>query len=104
MAWVYLLVAGLFEVTWAVALKSSNGFTQPAPSIVAAVGMVLSVVLLGLAIREIPVGNGYAIWTGIGTIGTALVGIWLYGEPITPMRIGAIALILIGVVGLRFAG
>jgi quaternary ammonium compound-resistance protein SugE len=104
MAWVYLLIAGLFEVTWAVALKSSNGFTELGPSVVAVAGMVLSMVLLGLAIREVPVGNGYAIWTGIGTIGTALFGIWIYGEPVTPVRIGAIVFILVGVIGLRFAG
>ena len=103
MAWVYLVVAGLFEITWAIGLKYAEGFTRPLPSIVTVVGMILSVVLLGLALRELPVGTGYAVWTGIGTVGAAILGMVLFGEPATAVRLGCIALIVVGIVGLKFA-
>jgi quaternary ammonium compound-resistance protein SugE len=81
MAWVYLFIAGLCEIGWAIGLKYTDGFTRLAPSVFTLVSMVVSVVLLGLALKALPVGTGYAVWTGIGTIGTALLGIVLFGSP-----------------------
>jgi quaternary ammonium compound-resistance protein SugE len=101
MAWVYLVVAGLFEITWAIGLKYADGFTRPIPSIITVVGMILSVILLGLALREMPVGTGYAIWTGIGTVGAAILGMILFNEPATAIRIGCIGLIVAGIIGLK---
>lgn len=103
MAWVYLVIAGLFEITWAIGLKYAEGFTRPVPSIITVVGMILSVVLLGLALRELPVGTGYAVWTGIGTVGAAILGMVLFNEPATALRLGFIALIVVGIIGLKFA-
>lgn len=102
MAWVLLVVGGLFEIVWAIGLKYTEGFTRFGPTSITVVGMVLSVVLLGLALRDLPVGTGYAVWTGIGTVGTALVGIWLFNEPATALRLGSIALIVAGIAGLKF--
>jgi len=104
MAWVYLVVAGLFEIVWAIGLKYTEGFTRLGPTALTVGGMVLSVVLLGVALRDLPVGTGYAVWTGIGTVGTALIGIWLFNEPATAMRLGAMALIVAGIAGLKIAG
>ena len=101
MAWVYLVVAGLFEITWAIGLKYAEGFTRPIPSAITIVGMILSVVLLGLALRELPVGTGYAVWTGIGTVGAAILGMILFQEPATALRIGCIGLIVAGIIGLK---
>jgi quaternary ammonium compound-resistance protein SugE len=103
MAWVYLIVAGLFEITWAIGLKYADGFTRLVPSVITIVGMMVSVVLLGLALRELPVGTGYAVWTGIGTVGAAILGIILFQEPATAIRLGCIALIVVGIIGLKFA-
>jgi quaternary ammonium compound-resistance protein SugE len=103
MAWVYLFVAGLFEIAWAVGLKYTDGFTRLAPSLFTLVSMVVSVVLLGVALKALPVGTGYAVWTGIGTIGTALLGIVLFGEPATAMRLVCIGLIVAGILGLKLA-
>jgi quaternary ammonium compound-resistance protein SugE len=103
MAWVYLVIAGLFEITWAIGLKYAEGFTRLVPSIITVVGMILSVVLLGLALRELPVGTGYAVWTGIGTVGAAILGMILFQEPATAVRLGCIALIVLGIIGLKFA-
>ena len=103
MAWVYLIVAGLFEITWAIGLKYAEGFTRPLPSVITIGGMILSVVLLGLALRELPVGTGYAVWTGIGTVGAAILGMILFQEPATAIRLGCIALIVAGIIGLKFA-
>ena len=103
MAWVYLVLAGLFEITWAIGLKYADGFTKLIPSIITVVGMIISVVLLGLALRELPVGTGYAIWTGIGTVGAAILGMVLFNEPATIIRLGCIALIITGIIGLKFA-
>ena len=83
MAWAILILAGLFEIGWAIGLKYTDGFTRLTPSILTAVSMVISVVLLGLALRELPVGSAYAVWTGIGTVGTALLGMYLFAEPAT---------------------
>src|SRR3954471_3467652 len=104
MAWTYLFVAGLFEIGWAIGLKYTAGFTRLVPSALTLASMVLSVILLGLALRSLPVGTGYAVWTGIGTIGTALLGIYLFAEPATALRLGCIGLIVIGIAGLKIAG
>jgi quaternary ammonium compound-resistance protein SugE len=103
MAWTYLVLAGLFEIGWAIGLKYTDGFTRPVPTLLTAASMVASVVLLGLALRTLPVGTGYAVWTGIGTVGTALLGIYLLGEPITAMRLACIGLIVAGILGLKLA-
>ena len=103
MAWVYLVLAGLFEITWAIGLKYAEGFTRPIPSAITVVGMIVSVVLLGFALRELPVGTGYAVWTGIGTVGAAVLGMILFKEPATAIRLGCIALIIVGIAGLKFA-
>ncbi len=101
MAWVILFLAGLFEIGWAVALKYSEGFTRLWPSVATAAAMILSVALLGVALRTLPLGTAYAVWTGIGTIGTAILGMILFREPATVLRLTCIGLILIGIVGLR---
>ncbi len=103
MAWVYLIIAGLFEITWAIGLKYADGFTRLVPSVITVIGMILSVVLLGMALRELPVGTGYAVWTGIGTVGAAILGMILFNEPATAIRLGCIALIVVGIIGLKFA-
>jgi quaternary ammonium compound-resistance protein SugE len=103
MAWVYLFVAGLFEIGWAIGLKYTDGFTRLAPSLFTLVSMVASVVLLGLALKALPVGTGYAVWTGIGTIGTAILGMILFAEPATAMRLVCIGLIVAGILGLKLA-
>jgi quaternary ammonium compound-resistance protein SugE len=101
MEWTMLAVAGLFEVAWAVGLKYTDGFSRWWPSVGTAIAMVVSVVLLALAMRTLPVGTAYAVWTGIGAVGTALLGIALFGEPATLARLGCIALIVAGIVGLK---
>lgn len=101
MAWFYLIIAGLLEVAWAIGLKYSEGFTRLGPSIATVAAMIASFALLGLALRTLPLGTAYAIWTGIGTAGTVLLGMVLFSEPAEPLRLGCIALILSGVVGLR---
>ncbi|HQZ13372.1 MAG TPA: quaternary ammonium compound efflux SMR transporter SugE [Devosia sp.] len=103
MAWVFLFIAGLLEIGWAIGLKYTEGFTRLTPSILTIGAMVASVALLGLALRELPVGTGYAVWTGIGTVGTALLGIYLFHEPATAVRLGCIALIVAGILGLKLA-
>jgi quaternary ammonium compound-resistance protein SugE len=102
-AWFLLLVAGLFEVGWAVGLKYSEGFTRLWPSLGTVAAMALSLGLLGLALRSLPLGTAYAVWTGIGTVGTALLGIALLGESADPLRLVCIALIVAGIAGLKFA-
>jgi quaternary ammonium compound-resistance protein SugE len=101
MAWLILFVAGLMEVGWAVGLKYTNGFTRLWPSVWTVLAMVASLALLGLALRSLPLGTAYAVWTGIGSVGTVLVGIWLLGESTDPLRLGCIALIVAGIVGLK---
>ena len=103
MHWFYLALAGALEIVWAIGLKYTEGFTRPIPTLITVVAMVASVALLGLALRHIPVGTGYAVWTGIGAAGTAILGIVLFGEPATTMRLGCIALIVAGIVGLKLA-
>ena len=103
MAWAYLALAGLFEVGWAIGLKYTDGFTRIVPSVLTLVSMAVSVLLLGLALKTLPVGTGYAVWTGIGTVGTALLGIYLLGEPATATRLACIGLIVAGILGLKLA-
>jgi quaternary ammonium compound-resistance protein SugE len=103
MAWTWLALAGLFEVGWAIGLKYTDGFTRLIPSILTGASMVASVALLGIALKTLPVGTGYAVWTGIGTVGTALLGIHLFGEPATVMRLVCIGLIVSGILGLKLA-
>jgi quaternary ammonium compound-resistance protein SugE len=102
-AWVYLLLAALFEIGWAIGLKLSDGLTRPRIALVTVAAMVISIVLLAVAQRTLPIGTAYAVWTGIGTVGTALLGIWLLGEPATAIRLACIALIVCGIMGLKFA-
>lgn len=101
MAWIYLMIAGLLEIGWAIGLKYTDGFTRVWPSVWTIVSMTLSVLLLGLAVRSLPVGTAYAVWTGIGACGTALLGMYLFAEPATALRLGCIGLILCGIVGLK---
>ncbi|MBA3504391.1 MAG: quaternary ammonium compound efflux SMR transporter SugE [Betaproteobacteria bacterium] len=101
MAWLVLGVAGLFEVAWAIGLKYTDGFTRPWPSAGTALAMVISVVLLASAMKTLPVGTAYAVWTGIGAVGTVLLGILLFDEPATVARLACIALIVAGIAGLK---
>ncbi|MGK5080553.1 quaternary ammonium compound efflux SMR transporter SugE [Janthinobacterium sp. HLX7-2] len=101
MAWIILVLAGLLETGWAIGLKYSDGFTRLVPSVLTAISMVASVVMLGLALRTLPLGTAYAIWTGIGTVGTAIFGIMVLGEPASAARIACIALIVSGILGLK---
>jgi quaternary ammonium compound-resistance protein SugE len=103
MAWIYLFFAGLFEIGWAIGLKYTDGFTKLVPTVWTVASMVVSLGLLGLALKTLPVGTGYAVWTGIGTVGTAILGIVLLGEAATPIRLGCIALIVAGIIGLKLA-
>jgi len=103
MAWGILLLAGLLEVGWAVGLKYTEGFTRPWPTVGTAAALVASMALLGVALRTLPLGTAYAVWTGIGTIGTAILGIVLFEEPAGVMRLVCIALIVAGIVGLKLA-
>ncbi len=103
MGWTYLLLAGLLEVCWVVGLKFSDGFTRPLPSAITLTGMLGSFWLLSLAAREIPLGTAYAIWTGIGAVGAAVIGMLFLQEPRGALRLGCIAMIVCGVVGLRMA-
>lgn len=104
MPWIILFVAGLFETGWAVGLKYTEGFTRLGPAALTVVSMAISLGLLGLALRSIPLGTGYAIWTGIGTVGTVLFGIIFFSEPATLARLACVGLILAGIVGLKLVG
>ncbi|WP_024574680.1 MULTISPECIES: quaternary ammonium compound efflux SMR transporter SugE [unclassified Afipia] len=101
MAWTMLFVAGLLEIGWAIGLKYTDGFTKLAPSVLTIMSMIASVLLLGLSLKTLPVGTAYAVWTGIGSVGTAILGIWLLGDPATTLRIVCIGLIVAGIVGLK---
>ena len=101
MAWFSLILAGLFEVGWAVGLKYTHGFTRLWPTLGTIGAMIISLGLLGLALRTLPLGTAYAIWTGVGTVGTALLGIALFHESADPVRLGCIGLIVAGIVGLK---
>jgi quaternary ammonium compound-resistance protein SugE len=101
MAWGLLLLAGLFEVAWAVGLKYTEGFTKPWPTILTLAAMAASLGLLGLALRHLPLGTAYAVWTGVGTLGTVVLGIWLFGESADALRLACIGLIVAGIAGLK---
>ena len=101
MAWVLLFIAGLLEVGWAIGLKYTEGFTRLWPTVGTVTAMVLSVALLGVAMRTLPVGTAYAVWTGIGAVGTVVLGIVLFAEPATVARLACVALIVSGIVGLK---
>jgi quaternary ammonium compound-resistance protein SugE len=103
MAWILLLVAGLLEVGWAIGLKYTEGFTRPWPSVLTIGAMVASVVLLGIAMKTLPVGTSYAVWVGVGAVGTAILGIVLFGEPANAGRLVSLGLIVAGIVGLKLA-
>lgn len=101
MAWTILFVAGLLEVGWAVGLKYTDGFTRPLASVLTVAAMIVSMYLLALAARTLPIGTAYAVWTGIGVVGAFILGIWLFREPVTAARIVCVTLIVAGIVGLR---
>ena len=101
MAWLYLFVAGLFEMAWAIGLKYTEGFSRLVPSLLTVAAMIVSLALLGLALKTLPVGTAYAVWTGIGAVGTAALGIYLFGEPATAARLASMGLIVAGIVGLK---
>jgi quaternary ammonium compound-resistance protein SugE len=101
MAWLLLIVAGVLEIGWAVGLKYTDGFTRPGPTLAVVLVMAVSLALLGLAVRTLPVGTAYAVWTGIGTVGTVLLGIYLFDEPSDAIRLIFISMIVAGIVGLK---
>jgi len=103
-AWWLLLLAGILEVGWAVGLKYTDGFRRPGPTVATVAAMVASMALLGAAVRTLPVGTGYAVWVGIGAVGTAILGIVLLGESASALRLASVGLIVAGVIGLKVAG
>ena len=103
MTWFVLILAGLFEIGWAIGLKYTDGFTRLWPSIATLLSMIISIGLLGIAMKSLPVGTAYAIWVGIGAIGTVVLGIVLFGEPANTLRIASLALIVAGIVGLKLS-
>lgn len=103
MSWIILFFAGLFEVGWAVGLKYTEGFTRPLPTALTVLAMAISLGLLGLAMKQLPLGTAYAIWTGIGAVGTVIAGVILFGESVALMRLGSVALIICGLIGLKIS-
>lgn len=103
MSWIILLFAGLFEVCWAVGLKYTDGFSRPIPTLLTVAAIIVSLALLGLAMKELPLGTAYAIWTGVGAIGTVVAGIILFGESMALIRLASVALILCGLLGLKLS-
>ncbi|RYF41686.1 MAG: quaternary ammonium compound efflux SMR transporter SugE [Comamonadaceae bacterium] len=101
MPWILLVIAGLFEVAWAIGLKYTEGFSRLWPSVGTVAAMGVSIVLLGMAMRSLPVGTAYAVWTGIGAVGTVILGIVLFGEPATAARLACVGLIVAGILGLK---
>lgn len=104
MAWTMLLIAGLLETAWAVGLKYADGFTRPLASVLTVAAMIVSMGLLGLAARTLPIGTAYPVWVGIGAAGAVVLGVVLFGETLTAARIGFLALLLVSIVGLRLTG
>ncbi|MER3430355.1 MAG: quaternary ammonium compound-resistance protein SugE [Blastocatellia bacterium] len=103
MNWVYLAIAGLFEIGWGIGLKFTQGWTRPVPSLITGLLMILSFFFLSLAVKSLPIGTAYAVWTGIGTVGAAIAGIVLFNEPKDIIRIVCIVLVVLGIVGLKFS-
>ena len=103
MAWLYLVIAGLFEIVWAIGLKYTEGFTRLWPSVWTLSGMIASIGFLAQALKTIPLGTGYVVWTGIGAVGTLTMGVLLFGEALNPMKIAGIVLVMIGIVALKLA-
>ncbi|WP_147402947.1 quaternary ammonium compound efflux SMR transporter SugE [Enterobacter sp. R1(2018)] len=103
MSWIILVVAGLLEVVWAIGLKYSHGFSRLWPGVITVVAMVVSVALLSWAMKTLPVGTAYAVWTGIGAVGAAIAGILLLGESASPARLASLALIVVGIIGLKLS-
>lgn len=101
MNWILLVAAGLFEIGWAIGLKYTEGFTRPWPTLGTVAAIIISLSLLGLALKTLPVGTAYAIWVGVGALGTALLGIWLFNEPANAGRLFSLLLIVAGIVGLK---
>ncbi|HEY1049767.1 MAG TPA: quaternary ammonium compound efflux SMR transporter SugE [Prosthecobacter sp.] len=104
MPWIHLIIAGLLEVAWAIGLKQTDGWTRLGPSVITGLLMIASFFFLSLALRVLPIGTAYAIWTGIGAVGTALIGIFVFGEPRTAARLACIVLIVAGIIGLKVTG
>jgi quaternary ammonium compound-resistance protein SugE len=102
MAWIYLLLAGLFEIVWAIGLKYTDGFSRLWPSVGTLAAMAVSIVLLAMAVKTLPIGTAYAIWTGIGALGTVVVGILFFGDPATPWRLLFLTTLITSLIGLRF--
>ncbi|MBH3437975.1 MULTISPECIES: quaternary ammonium compound efflux SMR transporter SugE [Pseudomonas] len=103
MSWIILFLAGLFEIGWAIGLKYTEGFTRPLPTVLTAAAMLTSLSLLGMAVKQLPLGTAYAIWTGIGAVGTVIAGIILFGESVSPIRLLSVLLILCGLIGLKLS-
>lgn len=101
MAWIYLLLGGIFEIVWATALKYAEGFSKLYPSIITVVGMIFSFAFLSISLKTLPMGTAYSVWTGIGAVGTVIIGIVVFGEPHSIMRIAFIVLVISGIVGLK---
>ena len=102
-SWLVLIVAGIFEVGWAIGLKYTEGFTRVWPSVWTAVALIASMALLGIAVKSLPVGSAYAVWVGVGAVGTAILGVVLLGEAVSVARVASIALIVAGIIGLKLA-
>lgn len=103
MSWIILVIAGLLEVVWAVGLKYTHGFSRLMPSVITVTAMIVSMALLAWAMKSLPVGTAYAVWTGIGAVGAAITGIVLLGESADPMRLASLALIVLGIIGLKLS-
>lgn len=101
MAWLILFLAGLLEIVWAIGLKYTAGFTKPWPSVITLAAMIASFVLLGQALRTLPLGIAYSVWVGIGVVGTVIFGAWLFGESLSVLKVASILLILLGIIGLK---
>lgn len=101
MAWVLLVIAGLLEVCWAIGLKYTEGFSRPLPTVLTVAAIIASMVLLSMAVRSLPIGTAYAIWVGIGALGAAVLGIFLFQEPVTPSRVVFLLLLLTSIIGLK---
>lgn len=104
MPWIYLMLAGLLEVVWAIGLKYTEGFTRLWPSVITVSAMTASIVLLAMAVKTLPIGTAYAIWTGIGAVGAVILGIVLFGDSASPLRLACVALVVLGMLGLKLTG